>query len=197
MSSGTSNVVLYECVVLSAECICLDNPKSRKRKISERLNFNNKLKKQISKINEISRLSPVELKVFYDFPTNIATLSFCENDERSFRLKSIKLKYGYEGQEIDRIECNSNSNLYKFSTKDIDRHVLYNTYSCKATIDERKTYSMEYDFTIPHFETKTEIVFKFLPSQYPSTPIVNIFNKKFIDCPFLSSREKELLSNLQ
>lgn len=151
-------------------------------------------------MNYFFRLLPIKLKVFHDFTTNIATLSFCENDIKDFRLKSIKLIYGYEGQEIpkDRMECISNSNLYKFSTKDIDRHVFHTKYSCEVTVlDQRKSYNMEFKFIIPHFKTKTEIAFTFLAARFPSIPIINIFNKKFIDHPSLSPEEKDLLCNLQ
>ena len=130
----------------------------------------------------------------------IATLQFKEKDAVIFNLKSIKLKYEFENQNIPdtEVKCISSSRIYTFSTEAIERHVFYDKYLCETVVicNGGKSYNMQFSFFIPYYETKTAFKIATIDTFFPPDDIINIFNNEFI-ADNLTSHEQSLLSDLQ
>lgn len=128
-------------------------------------------------------------------------MKFEEKDAVIFNLKSIKLKYEFESQNIpdEKIEVISHSRIYKFSTNAIERHVLHDKYSCDVVVFTApgKLYNMRMLFFIPHFQKKTEFKFGFFDTFFPPNDIIKIFNNNFHCNSNLNSTQQALLRDLQ
>lgn len=127
-------------------------------------------------------------------------LEFSNKYAKEYSLKSIEVIYEFRGYKLpdEILECVVSSKSYKFSTKEIKRHVLYDNFLCKSVVScEGSTYKMDFAIAIPYFESKTEIRFGFFETYFPPDKIVDIFNKDFTEHSDLTSSEGILLSNLQ
>lgn len=104
--------------------------------------------------------------------------------------------YEFESQSIpdDKVDCET----YMFSTRNIERHVLHDKYSCTVLVNsDGKSYKMKFLFFIPYFKTKTEYKFGYIDTNFPPDDIIEIFNNNFLADSNLNYTEQSLLCDLK
>lgn len=107
----------------------------------------------------------MNLKVNYNFEKNVVTLFFnTKHGSNSYVLKSLEVNYNFQDFKISKqaLICISDMAEYKFSTKNIPRHVFYPQYTCKAGYrlgEYPGTFKIEAQFDIPYFQKSTKVLF--------------------------------------